>query len=60
MIPETTLENDSLPLAFRHLVVNQPANRQRNPAEDQQRTEGLEDQSNQPRVHRAIVAGELS
>ena len=60
MIPETMLENDSLPLALGHFVVDQPSNRQRNPAEDQQRTKRLEDQSDYPRVHRAIVAGELS
>lgn len=45
MIPETTLENDSLPFALGHFVVNQPSNRQGNPAEDQQGAEWLEDQT---------------
>ena len=60
MIPETMLEDDSLPPALGHLVVNQPADRQGDPAKDQQRAKGLEDQTNQPRVHWPIVAGELS
>lgn len=45
MIPESMLEDDSLPLPLGHFVVDQPADRQGNAAEDQQRTKGLEDQA---------------